>query len=139
MGFLDSVNLDDVTEPTAVPGGEEYKVRIVDVKVDSSNPTGLPHNKNGQPYLLPRFEIPEEPTAKEFTTYLGIPTDDMDPKAYNAAGFKLKNFLATFDLDASALSNPEDIKGAEGWAILGLEDSPEWGEQNYVKKFISPK
>ena len=51
----------------------------------------------------------------------------------------MKNFLATFDLDESSLNNPEDIKGAEGWAILGLEDSPEWGEQNYVKKFISPK
>ena len=139
MGFLDSVNLDDVTEPTAVPGGSEYKVRIVDVKTDESNADGLPRNKNGQPYLLPRFEIPEEPTAKEFTAYLGLPTDDMDPKQKNGAGYKLKNFLATFDLDADALGDPSDMVGAEGWAILGLEDSPEWGEQNFVKKFITPK
>ena len=139
MGFLDDANLDDVQEPTAVPGDSEYKLMIVDVKTDPSTANGLPVNKNGDSYLLPRFEIVGEPAAKELTRYFGLPNAGMNDKQRNAAGWQLKQFLNAFDLDPNQLADPNDLVGAEGWAILGLEESDQWGEQNFVKKFIVPK
>ena len=139
MGFLDNVDLENVVEPTTVPADQEYKLRIVDVKTDPSTPDGLPRDKNGNSYLLPRFEIPDEPTAKDFTRFIGLPNDDMDAKKKNTSGYQLKTFLAAFDLEPSALVDPSDMVGAEGWAILGLEESEQWGEQNFIKKFIVPK
>jgi hypothetical protein len=139
MGFLDSVDLENVVEPSTVPADAEYKLRIVDVKTDPSTPDGLPRDKNGNSYLLPRFEILDEPTAKDFTRFIGLPHDSMDAKKKNSSGFMLKTFLQAFDLEQSALVDPSDMIGAEGWAILGIEDTEQYGEQNYVKKFIVPK
>jgi hypothetical protein len=129
MGFLD-IDISDVKEPTAVPGGEEYKLRISDVRQAD--------DKNGAPYILPRFEISGEPTAKEFTKFLRLPHDGLDAKQLNNCKWQLKLFFDTFDIDPSNI-DLEDMIGAEGWAILGLEESDEWGEQNFVKKFIAPK
>jgi len=141
MGFLD-----DVQEPFAVPGDQEYKIRLVDVR------TG--NNKSGNPYLLPVFEIPDEPTAKEFTKYLGLPHEGMSPKQLNSRGWTMKSFCHAMDIDVGMfedyvetfINNPEAdppdnsfMIGADGWAILGLEESDQWGEQNYVKKFVVPK
>jgi hypothetical protein len=139
MGFLDSVDLNNAVENTAVPGGEEYKLRIVDIKTDLSNSDNLPRNKNGDAYLLPRFEIIGEPTAKEFNRYMVLPGAEADEKQKNNASFKIKLFLETFNLDPNSLEDPSDIIGAEGWAILGFEETDDWGEQNFVKKFIAPK
>jgi len=131
MGFLDNLNLDDVQAPNAVPGGAEYKIRIVDVKTDPSYPDGMPRNKNDEPYLLPRFQILDQPNnPKEFTKYVSLAPDSL---------WKLKTFLDAFDMDTSSLEQPTDMVGSEGWAILGHEESDEWGEQNFVKKFIIPK
>jgi len=131
MGFLDSMNLDDALEPTAVPGGAEYKLRIVDVKTDPSFDDGMPRNKNNEPYLLPRLQILDQPgNPKEFTKYIGLAPDSL---------WKMNQFLKAFDMDADSLDQPTDMVGSEGWAILGHEESDEWGEQNFVKKFIIPK
>ena len=70
---------------------------------------------------------------------MGLPGADADEKQRNNASFKIKLFLETFDLDPKSLDDPQDLIGAEGWAILGLEESDEYGEQNFVKKFIAPK
>jgi hypothetical protein len=129
MGFLD-INLDDATEPTAVPGDQEYKLRITDVREAD--------DKNGQPYILPRFEIVGEPTAKEFTKFLRLPNDAQNEKQKNSTKWGLKVFFDAFEVDASNI-NTDEMIGQEGWAILGLEESDEWGEQNFIKKFIAPK
>lgn len=130
MGFLD-IDLNDVQEPTAVPGDQEYKLRIIGCKMDD--------DKNGNPYLLPRFEVEGEPAAKEFTKFLRIPHGELDDKQINSAKWQLKSFSDAFEIDMAATNSPDDLIGAEGWAILGLSEDPEYGEQNYVKKFITPK
>jgi hypothetical protein len=63
----------------------------------------------------------------------------MDAGKANSARYGMQLFLDTFGLDASSLANPSDMVGAEGWAILGLEESDQWGEQNFIKKLIAPK
>ena len=127
MGFLD-YDLNDDQEPTAVAGDQEYKLRITDVRQGT--------DKNGNPYLLPRFEVVGEPTAKEFTKFLRLPNANLDAKQLNNCKWALKVFFDAFDLDANSIGSAEEMIGHEGWAILGLEESPEWGEQNFVKKFL---
>jgi len=137
--FLEGIDFDNIEAPSAVPGDSEYKLRIVDVKTDLSTANGLPLDKNGNSYLLPRFEIVGEPTAKEFTRYMAIPSTNMDDKKRNSAGYLLKQFLAAFSLNVSAVADPQDLIGAEGWAILGMENNDQYGEQNFIKKFIAPR
>ena len=130
MGFLD-FDINDAVEPTAVAGDQEYKIRIVDCRKD--------YDKNDKPYLLPRFEIPGEPTAKDFTRFLRLPHAGQSPKEMNNTKWTLKNFGECFDVDLSQLNDPTELIGAEGWAILGLEESDQWGQQNTVKKFLAGK
>ena len=107
MGFLDSLNLNDASEPTAVPGGAEYKLRIVDVKTDPGYPDGMPRNKNDEPYLLPRLQILDQPgNPKEFTKYISLAPDAL---------WKMNQFLKAFDMDADSLDQPADMIGSEGW------------------------
>lgn len=125
MAFLD-MNFDDVVEPTVAPADSEYKLRIVDVKEGT--------NKNGDAYLMPRFEILEVVGAKDFTKYLGLPSSSMDAKKMNNAKYALKVFLDAFKLEYA--SDPADWVGAEGWAILGVENNEQYGDQNFIKKFV---
>ncbi len=126
MSFLTDINFDNVVEPRAVDADKEYKIRIIEARQGT--------DKNGNPYILPRFEILDEVGAKDFTYFLGLPNDSMDAKRLNAVKYKIKNFLDAFGLDVS--SDPEDWAGSEGWAILGLEESEQYGEQNFIKRFV---
>ena len=125
MAFLD-MNFDDVVEPTVAPADAEYKLRILDVKEGT--------NKNSEPYLMPRFEICDVVGAKDFTKYLGLPAPSMDAKKLNNTKYALKTFMDAFGLEYA--SDPADWVGAEGWAILGVEENEQYGPQNYVKKFV---
>ena len=126
--FLD-VPTGDAVEPKAMPAGE-YKLRITSALM------GV--DKNGHDYFLPRFEIPKEPFAKEFTRFFGLPHSEMTDKQVNAAKFNLDSFKKCFKIKKDKFSMDEII-GMEGWAILGLGEDDEYGEQNYIKKFILPK
>ncbi len=128
MGMI-KIDVDNVQEPYVMPADSECELRIIDVREGT--------NKNGQPYIMPRLEVVGEVAAKEFSYYLGIPTSDMTDKQRNAAAFKYVNFCAAFEIDAAAENNPEDFIGLEGVAILGMEESPEYGEQNFVRRFIA--
>ncbi len=126
MSFLTGINFDDVVEPRAVAPDKEYKIRILEVREGT--------DKNGNPYILPRFEILDEVGAKDFTYFMGLPNDNMDAKRLNTVKFKIKNFLEAFNLDPS--TDPSDWAGSEGWAILGMDDNEQYGEQNFIKKFV---
>jgi len=126
--FLD-VPTGDAVEPKAMPAGE-YKIRIVSAVIDV--------DKNGNKYFLPRFEIPKEPFSKEFTRFFGLPREGLTEKQLNAVKFNLDAFKKCFKIKKEKFSIDE-IVGLEGWVILGLGEDDEYGEQNYIKKFILPK
>ena len=135
MGFLEDVNFSDVVEPTTVSAGEEYRIRIIDIKTDDNGE--LPVNKNGNRYLMPLFEIPEEVGAMNFSHYLGMPSADMDAKSSNEAKYRVQQFLKCFGFDPdSPPDDPEELVGAEGYAILGLKNDPQYGDQNTIRRFI---
>jgi len=133
MGSLLDIGegVDGAPEPKAVPADEEYKLRIIAVTHDM--------DKNQHPYLLPRFDIVDQPLSKDFTKFIGLQHDDMSEKERVRARSSLRVFLECFGLPTSGQLDVEDMVGKTGWAILGLEDNKQYGEQNYVKKFIAPK
>jgi len=131
MTSLLDIDVSSAEEPKVVPADEEYKLRILDATID--------RDKNDEPYLLPRFEVVDEPLAKDFTKFLRLPHDGLNEKQLARVQWNLKLFLEAFDLPTKGRLDPEDLKGKVGWAILGIEDNEQYGEQNYVKKFIAPK
>jgi len=128
MGFLEGMNFDDVVEPTAVPEGE-YELRISEIAQDT--------NKNGEPYILPKFDIVSEPTAKTVTKYMALPSASMDEKKLNKSKLNLKRFFEALGVDAGGGIDLDALVGETVWAMLGLEEDEQYGEQNYIKKFVA--
>lgn len=126
---LTGFNFDEVVEPQAVEAGE-YQLRII----DCSEPK---EDKNGNMYIMPRLEVVDVPTGKDFTYFLGLPSSEMDAKQLNKCLVKLKNFGIAFGVDMSRQVDVEELVGLTGWAILGVESNEQYGDQNYVKKFIA--
>lgn len=121
----------DAPEPKVVPAGEEYKLRILDCRQDI--------DKNQHPYIMPRFDVDSEPHAKDFTCFIGLQHDEMDEKERFRARSDLRKFLEAFGLPTSGQLDIEDMKGKTGWAILGVKEDDQYGEQNTIRKFIAPK
>ncbi len=129
-------DLDDSQEPSAVKPGEEFKLIITDV-TDGED-------KNGFDYLMPRLEIVGEPYSKDFTHFLYLPNKKnggkMSEKQLNKAKWGFRAFTECFGID---LSRPQDPKeawlGHEGYAILGTSETDEYGEQNFIKKLVTPQ
>ena len=127
MGFLD-IDLNDVQEPTTIDADSEVKVRIVGTTEGT--------DKNNHPYLLARFDVPEEPTCKDFTKFYSLPHGEMEPKKLNNAKWALKVFFDAFDIDPSGGIDLEELPGKTAWVILGVSSDDQYGDQNYIKKFI---
>jgi hypothetical protein len=126
------MDLSDAQEPTVVPADEEYKLRVSGCNVGT--------DKNGNNYFMPRFECVDQPAAKDFTKFYGVPHSGMTAKRLNSAKWQIKELLLALGLDPAKPFDPEnDLQGQECWAILGVSEDEQYGEQNYVKKLIRPK
>lgn len=137
--FLD-VDTSNAPELKAVPGDKEYKIRIIgfiEKEVDGSLEPIWP-DKNGKLCFMPMFEIPAIPDSKEFNTYLPLPNDEMTEKEQIKAARRIEDFKQCFRVPKGKVDLKKLI-GNEGWAILNLKDDPEYGEQNGIKKFMTPK
>ena len=110
MTFLD-IDVDSAIEPRSVPADVEYELRIIEVK------HGV--DKNGNPYIMPRFEVINEVGAKDFTKFFGIPGQNDDPKKTNQKLWSLKAFCQAFSIDPK--TDVTEWVGHSGWAILGVE------------------
>jgi len=134
MSILDltGVNVNDTFEPTTLPKGEEAKLRIVNV-IEGKD-------KNGNAYIMPFFESTEDPYCKEFGDYIPLPTNEMDAKTLNKTKLKIQNFASAFSIDLSRPLDVEaDLKGKEGWAIVGLGKDKEDQPTNNISKYMAGK
>ena len=121
----------DAVELIVVPADEEYKVRIISCDARM--------NKNDEPYMLPRFEVSDEPLAKEFSKYLPLPFNGQDEKKANLCKLALKNLFDAFGVEAGEQIDSEELIGLEGWVILGVEEDDVYGTTNFIKRFIIAK
>lgn len=125
-------SLDDSQEPYALKDGTEARLRIIEVRKDTRD--------DESEYLTIRLEVPDEPYSKDVTKFLNIPSRKMDAKQLNQSRHDMKLFCQCFEVDMSRPFDPtEDWVGLEGWAILGVRKTEQYGEQNTIKKLIVPK
>ena len=128
--------INDAQEPTVLPKGTEVKVRIIQVRSGTSE-------KNDADYLMPMYEVQGEgmEMVKEVSDFMWVlDRDNLPAKDYARALDQFKKFAKCFGIDLSRPFDPdEDLIGLEGWVILGLRKSEEYGEQNTVSKYILPR
>lgn len=123
----------DAPEPIVLKKGTEAKVRIINVR------TG--EDKNGLMFFMPIFDIPEEPLVSEFSDFFTDLSDfdKLEERQQMRVLRKFRIFAEAFGIDYSKPFTFEDFDGLEGWVILGVSKSDEYGEQNTVSKYIAPK
>lgn len=117
------MGLDEAVEPEVLPGGEEYKLRIIKAHISESG------------YLVIRMEAVDHPAAKEVSVPLQIPKAGMDAKALNRARLKMNYFREAFEV--GNVDDVEDLVGLEGYCVLRVKESEDFGEQNEVARFVS--
>lgn len=135
MAMIDpsEFELDGAVEPAAVKGGEEYELNIVSVNEGT--------DKNDLKYLMPRLEVVGDPFSKEFTYFLHLPNKKkMSEKQLNRARFAYRSFCECFSIDTTRAHDPKDEwPGHKGFAILGRGEDEQYGEQNYIKRLVTPQ
>jgi len=123
----------DAPEPKVLPRGSEVRARIVGVREGVSE-------KNNCQWYQPILDVPDDPLVSEFNDFFWdlADRDKLDAKQAARALTKFKNFAAAFDLDFSKPFEWEsDLIGLEGWVILGVKKSDEYGDQNTINKFVT--
>ena len=127
---LSGINLDDRFEPTVRPQGEEAQLRIVSFMKDT--------DKNGDVFIMPFFEVIEDPYCKEFGDYIPLPSDTLSPKKNNESKNKLVALSTAFDINFSTtLDIKNDVVGKTGWAILGVGKDQDGNPVNKIKKYVT--
>lgn len=120
-------------EPKTLPRGSEVKARIITVRTGVSD-------KNGATWYQPVFDVPSDPMVTEFNDFFWDLADrsKLDPKSAARALRKFKVFAQAFKLDYSRpFSWVDDLVGLEGWVILGVRKTDEFGDQNTVSKYVT--
>lgn len=133
--------ISNVPEPTTLKKGTEVKARIIGVR------TGVVEKEEseyyGISYFTVSFDVPDEPLSKEFSDFFWDLSDidkvtKISEKSALSAMRKFRTFAEAFNLDYSRpFDLEEDLPGKEGWLIVGIKKSDEYGEQNTVNKYIS--
>lgn len=136
MGLADYSDLEkeiaSAPEPKTLARGAEVKLRIIKVRSGVSE-------KNGAKWYQPVFDVPSDPMVTEFTDFIWdlADGDKIEPKQKARNMHRFKHFAAAFGLDYSRpFSWEDDLVGLEGWAILGVRKSDEFGDQNTVSKYV---
>ncbi len=132
-GTILDVDTSDAIEPQAVEEGE-YKIRITGFRKDSDGNI-VRISESGNKFFLVVYDIPTVAASKNFTQIFSVPNDTMDAKQLNASKWALESFKRCFGVSEI---NFDALIGREGYAILGLKNDPEYGEQNVVKKLVVP-
>lgn len=122
-------NTKDVPEPQPVAAGE-YVIRIIRAEVK-------PRTKGQGTMLALTFDLPGEGDTKLVNHWLMLPDTAEDETSENRVLRNLKAFGEAFDVDFEAGIEVDDLLRKEGKAILSVETSDEYGEQNRIKRFLA--
>lgn len=128
----------NIPEPITIKKGTEVKARIISVKTGVIDKPGSDYE--GFSYFSVSYDVPDEPLSKEFNDFFwGLENRArMSEKDFLRAVRKFRSFAESFGLDYSRPFDLEDeLPGNEGWLIVGVKHSDEYGDQNTVSKYIN--
>jgi hypothetical protein len=134
MAIIDLVdqNITDTPDPIVLEADTEAELRVIDCKYNKK-----PEKNNGNPYLMIRFEVIDEPLAKDISKFFALPCSGVDVKKNEQNKRTLKYFGEAFGIDFNRPFEDEDLVGLEGCCILGYENTDQYGEQNFIKRFVT--
>lgn len=140
--FLDLAdeNLENAKEPLVVEEGE-YTLRLSDWRTGKDGNI-VCMDKHDQPYMQPVLEViecEEAEFAKPFSHFLRVPSPDLSAKDSNSAKWGIKSFCEAFGIDYTQRIDFEECIGLTGDALLFVAEDTGYGEQNKVRKFLTPK
>lgn len=126
--------ISEAPAPKVLARGTEVKARVIGIREGISD-------KNDCQWRQVIFDVPDDPMVTEFNDFMWeLDKEKLDAKQYQRSLYQFQQFAAAFGLDYSRPFDWEgDVVGLEGWLIVGLRTSDDFGEQNTVKKYIAPK
>jgi hypothetical protein len=118
-------------EPKTLNVGAEVKARIVSVR------TGI-SDKNDCTWYSVVYDVPADPMVIEFSDFFWeLDRSKLNAKQFQRSMYQFKQFAACFGVDYSRpFSWEDDLPGKEGWVVLGVKKSDEYGDQNSVKRYV---
>ena len=138
MSLVDYTDLEkeiaDAPEPKILKAGIEVKARIILVRTGVSD-------TNDCVWYSPVFDVPQDPLVIEFNDFFWeLDKEKLDQKQYKRNLYKFKQFAAAFGIDYSRpFSWEDDLPTKEGWMIVGVKKTDDYGDQNTVKKYVVGK
>ena len=127
------VNLDEVPSQHAVPEGE-HKLTLIDCSIEQQKP-----EKGTGKYIKALFEVAGDPDSKLITHVMMLPgSGDKDRQVKNRLR-SIGDFYKAFNIPSSGAVQFSSYFGNEGWALLKIEDSADFGDQNRIRRFITGK
>ncbi len=120
--------------PRILNKGEEAELRIIGINEGVSD-------KNGARWFMPRFDVPRDPMVKEFTAFYWNPLDGakIESKQKQQNDYAFQQFKEAFKIDLSKPFSFEDLIGKKAWGIAGVRHTDEYGDQNFVSKWVISK
>ena len=140
MGTVLDLNFQDVDDIKTLGADTEIKLRVDSFDI-------IPRKKN--PSIMQakiKFVDPTDPLVDDIYEYMRIPTEDYhleEPKAYaklvKSGGKSWKAFYGCFGIDTSGPVDIDNIVGAEGWCLIGLDKDQNGNDTNEINKFLVGK
>ena len=128
------INIDEAQEMRTLPDGAEVLLRIdrAEITPNKNDPTRF--------NLALVFVDPGDPATAEIKMWLPIATPefrDADPRGYNRLLLRWKAFYEAAGIPSGRL-DVSSLPGTELYAIVGEEEDPTYGKQNFIRRF-SPR
>jgi hypothetical protein len=127
----------EAKEPQAQPEGQ-YKVSIATIKPAVGRTS---HKERLDVWLKVEDPVNNPASLVRFMLFQADDSDGEDRKERILLDWK--SFLTAFGITVEAMQacvqneDFESLKGLQSWALLGEEESEDFGIQNKVKRFIS--
>lgn len=129
MSLVD-VNVGEAVELKAVPNGE-YEISIISAEIVPVR--AKPENSQ----IAMVYRINDEPHAQIMRDWLGLPNANSDDEQIqNRKLLRIKDFCHAFDYDTEGGIETDDLPGLVGKAVLKVEHSDEYGDQNRVVRYL---
>lgn len=126
FAFMD-IEIDDAQELGTVDGDDEYTVEIVEV-------TPTPEKS----YVILQLRIQGAEMTKQIWHYLTYPKSGDNAEKINNKKLRIKRTFEAFDIQSHERTSFNLWMGRTARAVVGLEESEDYGKQNRVKKWVTP-
>jgi hypothetical protein len=132
QGSILELHFDDVYDFETLPDGEEVQLRIARAEI---------YRKEGgtRSNLHVIFEDPSNERVQDIHVFMGLPTADDDVKLANKMKLRIKAFYEAAGIDMSGPIDLDNLVGETLYAVVGEQEEPGYGRQNFIRSFSVPR